>query len=381
MYNLHTNLSIAKGAITKRSPFYIQFFISNRCYLNCKMCNIVSANKNLNLVNLEQIEKIAKNLRRIGAGVVLLTGGEPFLRDDIVEIVRIFKKYGLTPRLQTAGLLSRFDNMLECCKLGARDINISLDTLDEELGDEINGVKGSWRKAIQTIGRISREFPTHDTVCALGCVLSPYNIDHIEEILDFADAIGWSLSLVPVHLNVAGEKEMHFRGYDNSFVWKKSDYPKVERIIRIMHERKKQGDNIFDSEKYLDSIVTFVETGKPSWRHLGVCDSPNLYFAIRPDGRFAPCCDQDLKENVYVYDDDFPEIYKSKEFQRNVRNITENCSGCNFGSYPEMTLTVRDFPTFMERVRLELRGGKVKPVAYSDDELFELIEEIKRKRR
>ena len=209
MYNLHTNLSIAKGAITKRSPFYIQFFISNRCYLNCKMCNIVSANKNLNLVNLEQIEKIAKNLRRIGAGVVLLTGGEPFLRDDIVEIVRIFKKYGLTPRLQTAGLLSRFDNMLECCKLGARDINISLDTLDEELGDEINGVKGSWRKAIQTIGRISREFPTHDTVCALGCVLSPYNIDHIEEILDFADAIGWSLSLVPVHLNVAGEKEMH----------------------------------------------------------------------------------------------------------------------------------------------------------------------------
>jgi len=342
------------------------------------MCNIVSANKELEVVDLDKIEKIAKNLHDIGAGVVLLTGGEPFIRDDIVDIVRIFRKYGLTPRLQTAGLLSRFDNMLECCRLGAKDINISLDTLDEGLADRINGVKGSFRKAIQTIGKISREFPEHDTVCALGCVLSPYNIDYIEEVLDFADAIGWSLSLVPVHIN-RNDNELHFRGYDKSFIFKQDDYIKVESLIKKLHQRKRLGDNIFDSRKYLDSIVTFVETNKPSWRHNGICDSPNLYFAIRPDGRFAPCCDQDINENIYVYDDNFVDIYKSKSFKEKVRNVTQTCTGCNFGSYPEMTLTVRDIPTFFERVKLELRGNKLNHRAYTDDELFGIIDDIRRK--
>ena len=359
MFNLRTNISILKGTITKDTPFYIQFFISNKCYLKCKMCNIVQANGELETVNLEQIEQIAINLRKIGAGVVLLTGGEPFMRDDIVDIVRIFKANGLTPRLQTAGLLGKFNNMLECYKMGAKDINVSLDTLREELGDEIKGVKGSWEKAIRTIGKISRDFPTHDTVCALGCVLSPYNLNDVEAVLDFADEIGWSLSLVPVHINKT-ERELHFRGYDKSFEFSEEDFPKVEALIERIRTRKKQGSNVFDSNKYLDSIIQFVKTNKPSWRHHEVCDSPGVYFAIRPDGKFAPCCDQDMEEDIYVYEEDFAKIYKTKEFRNKVKEITRKCPGCNFGSYPEMTLTVRHFPTFLERVMLELRGGKLK---------------------
>ena len=321
--------------------------------------------------------KIAYNLNQIGAGVVLLTGGEPFIRTDIVDIVRIFRKYGLTPRLQTAGLISRFDDMLRCCELGAKDINVSLDTLDEKLGDWINGREGSWRRAIQTIGRITREFPEHDTVCAFGCVLSPYNIDHVEEVLEFANAIGWSLSLVPAHVNRSAH-ELHFRGYDESFVFTQEDQEKVRALIARLHERKKKGDNLFDSEQYLDSIVSFVETGHPSWRHSGICDSPNLYFAVRPDGRFAPCCDQDLDETIYVYDEKFPEVYRSRQFREQVRRVTAECPGCNYGSYPEMTLTVRHLPTFAERVKLELSGGKLRHKSYTDEELFELIAAIRK---
>ena len=143
--------------------------------------------------------------------------------------------------------------------------------------------------------------------------------------------------------------------------------------------RKKNGDNLFDSTKYLDSIVDFIKTNKPSWRHKDICDSPNLYFAIRPDGSFAPCCDQDLDEKIYVYDYSFPQIYTSKEFKKRVQKVTQKCSGCNFGSYPEMTLTVRHMPTFWERVKLELRGGKLMHKSLSDEELFDLIDEIRRK--
>lgn len=345
------------------------------------MCNIVRANEDIKPFDISQIENIAKNLREIGAGVILLTGGEPFLRPDISEIVRIFKKYGLDIRLQTAGLEKIWPKIKECVDNGARDINVSLDTLDEELGDYINGVKGSWREAIKTISFISRTFPPKDSICALGCVLSPYNIDEIEAILEFANKIGWWLSLVPAHISERDYnlKTENFRGYDKTFVFCEEDYHKLKNLIERLKSMKKNGYNLFDSNDYLDSIYHFVTIGNPNWRKNNICDTPNLYFAILPDGRFAPCCDFRLKRDIYLYDKNFPKIYKSKEFRSEVKEIAKKCRGCNFGSFPEMTLSARSFNTIKERIFLQLKAKSrgLKPI--DENRIFEIIEEIKSK--
>lgn len=345
------------------------------------MCNIVKANEDVKPFDISQIENIAINLRKIGAGVILLTGGEPFLRSDIPEIVKVFKKNGLDVRLQTAGLGKTWPKIVECVKNGARDINVSLDTLDEELGDYINGVKNSWREAVKTISFISRIFPSRDSICALGCVLSPYNIDEIEAILDFATKIGWWLSLVPAHISDRKEtlKIENFRGYDETFLFNENDYPKLKVLIERLKSKKKEGYNLFDSDDYLDSIYYFVTTGSPNWRKNNICDTPNLYFAILPDGRFAPCCDFRLKRDIYLYDKNFPEIYKSKEFRSEVKEIAKKCRGCNFGSFPEMTLSARSFNTIKERIILQLKAKSkgLKPI--DEKRIFEIIEEIRNK--
>lgn len=378
MFSFRTKMSVAKAFVTKNSPFYIQFYVSKHCHLRCKMCNIVEANERVIPFSTDKIEAIAKNLVAIGAGVVLLTGGEPFLRDDIAEIVRRFKQSGLDVRLQTAGLLKRFDTMLECVAHGAKDINVSIDSLDENLSDYLNGVEGSWRKAILTVGSISREFPPSDTVCAFGCVLSPYNIDHVESVLDLATELGWWLSLVPAHTNPAGA-HLNFRGYDPYFEFSGEEIQRVAGLIDRLKKRKIKGAPLFDSDDYLDSILHFMMEKTPSWRKNGICDTPGLYFAIMPDGRFAPCCDHSFEEELYVYDADFPKIYKSRSFREKVRTIAKKCPGCNFGSYPEMTLTMRSFSTFKERVLLQLRSSRKYHHPIEDDSLFSLIENIKAK--
>lgn len=58
-------------------------------------------------MSIDDIRKIVKNLVKIGAGVVLLTGGEPFLREYLPEIVKIFTESGLNVRLQTAGFITK----------------------------------------------------------------------------------------------------------------------------------------------------------------------------------------------------------------------------------------------------------------------------------
>ena len=376
MFSFKTKLSMARAILTKRSPFYIQFYVSKFCHLKCKMCNIVEANRDLTPFGADKIEKIADNLVKIGAGVVLLTGGEPFLRGDIDQIVGIFKARKLDVRLQTAGLRTNRGLIRRCFENGARDINISIDSLDADLADYINGVKGSWRDAIETIAFVSNNFPPDESICALGCVLSPYNIDEIDAILDFATEIGWWLSLVPAHITRI-ENPLNFRGYDEYFRFQSADFDKVGALIQRLKYSKRQGYNLFDSDNYLDSIFEFITKGQPSWRHKGICDTPNLYFAILPDGQFAPCCDHRIGESVFIYDDDFPRIYKSRRFRKSVRKIASSCPGCNFGSYPEMTLTIRSLITLKERILLQFRAGAIKKKALSVDELMSIIERVR----
>ena len=121
-----------KALLTKDSPFYIQFYVSKYCHLSCRMCNIVEANRDVKPFTSDKIERIADNLVKIGAGVVLLTGGEPFLRPDIDEIVRVFKSRRLDVRMQTAGIYEKRDKIAKCVEYGARDINVSIDSLDEQ---------------------------------------------------------------------------------------------------------------------------------------------------------------------------------------------------------------------------------------------------------
>jgi organic radical activating enzyme len=56
---------------------YVQFYVTARCNLTCKQCNIIYANADIGEVSVAQVKAIAANLAAIGTGVVLLTGGEP----------------------------------------------------------------------------------------------------------------------------------------------------------------------------------------------------------------------------------------------------------------------------------------------------------------
>ncbi len=377
MFTFQTRKSILKAILTKDAPFYIQFYVSKFCHLKCKMCNIVEANADVAPFETDKIEKIAENLVRIGAGVVLLTGGEPFLRPDIDQIVRVFKQKKLDIRLQTAGLRKKKDIISRCVEHGVRDINISIDSLDEDLSDYINGVKGSWRDAMETIAYVSRVFRSDDSVCALGCVLSPYNIDEIEAVLDFATKIGWWLSLVPVHITQP-DRPLHFRGYDEYFLFQPDDISRLKSLLERLKKKKRNGSMLFDSDDYLDSIAEFASTGRPSWRHKGICDSPHLYFAILPDGKFAPCCDHRFSEDIYVYDDNFPMIFRSAHFRQKVmEEVTRKCIGCNFGSFPEMTLSVRSLNTLKERILLQLKTKSATKKMLSNEELLNIVNEVR----
>lgn len=380
MFTLHTKWNIARALITKKRPYYVQYYILSRCNLNCRQCNIVEANSDLQEADLATISKIAKNLKKVGVGIVLLTGGEPFLRKDLPEMVKIFIGEGLNPRLQTAGLRTTREQLEACYKAGARDINISLDSLIPAKQDYINGsVPQSWQKAVECIHTVNEVFRSPDRICAVETVLSRLNYMEVPAMIEFATFMGWYSNVGPVHITSA-ENPMNFRGVDTDMRFRfPEDKPALDQLMKTMLKMKKNGFNLFAGETFIKSAFNFLETNKPSWRKNGVCDSPDLYFAVLPNGDYAVCCDHRFKGPLSTADPDFPKKFYSKEVHKKTRATAKACSGCNYGSYAEVTMSVRDFPTFQERLFQTFFQKKIAVPNHSLNDVMNKIAEIREK--
>jgi len=362
MFTLHSYKSIVKALITKKSPYYVQFYINGKCNLRCRQCNIVETNSRVNEMSLDEIEVAAVNLKKIGGAIVLLTGGEPFMRKDLPQIVEIFTRNKLNVRLQTAGSHYATEDMLRhCYEAGARDINVSVDSLDFNTGDYINSLAGSATNAIETIEMISRIFRKESAILSFGTVLSQFNYREIPAILEFAKNIGWFFSLVPVHI-ANHTLPMGFRSYDTLFKFRPDQHEYLDKLGAELIALKRKGMPLFDSEKFITSGISFLKGNPPTWRKNNVCDSPNLYFAIRPNGDFSTCCDYVLSKPPSLKDPAFADNYNAGLIQKraDVNKIVKSCGGCHYGSYPEVTISVRDPVAFVERALLVSQYGKNK---------------------
>lgn len=378
MFALRPAINIARGLLTRRRPVYVQFYVTARCNLTCKQCNIIYANADVQEATLDQVHAMAENLASLGTGIVLLTGGEPFVRRDLPDIVGAFVSRGIHVRTQTNGLATEAQ-MRAAVANGARDVSISLDSLLDEKQDFLNGSHDrSWRHAIEAISRVTHTYPAAKSFAAFGTVLSPHNLLEIPNIIRFATRIGWHVSLVPAHIADPAEA-FNFRSYDREMVFPPTLYPLVDEVLAECAAMKRAGAHLYDSTEYLENIRRFVRGEGVRWRRRNnnVCDSPELYFAIRPNGDLSVCCDHILAESFPVWHADFPRWYRERDIHRAVHPVAAACSGCMYGSFPEISITSHFPTTALERAGIFFRRSRrAKPWPISADRLFEIANEI-----
>jgi MoaA/NifB/PqqE/SkfB family radical SAM enzyme len=378
MFSFRSKLSLAKATVFQNKPVYVQFYITARCNLTCEQCNIIYANADLKECTISEIEKIADNFSKIGVAIVLLTGGEPFARTDLHKIIYAFESRGIHVRMQTNGFSSE-EMIIKCIDAGGKDISISLDSLDFSKQDEINGnFKNSSLRALKTISLFTKYLSKKNSFASLGCVLSPKNMNDITDVIKFGTKIGWFTSLVPIHVTDS-HKPLGFRTFDQSLKFKSSEFSKINEILNNIKQMKSDGYLLYDSDQYLNDVERFIKNEKTTWRskNQNDCDSPNLYFAILPNGEFAPCCDYRTKNSYRAYDADFKEKYLSNNFFDEVKEITKKCEGCMYGSYPEITISMRFFAAKIQRIKNFFTSPPKKKWPIEYDEILNIANEIR----
>lgn len=371
MFSSLSKKTLAKAVLFKNAPVYVQFYITARCNLTCQQCNIIYANSDVRECTIDEIERIADNLATLGVAIVLLTGGEPFIRKDLPQIIRAFESRGVHVRMQTNGLATE-EQIHAAVEAGGCDISISLDSIRPDLQDAINGeFAKSWHAALKTMALFTKYLPTEGSFASLGCVLQRDNLADIEDVIRFGTAISWFTSLVPIHVTTY-DKPMNFRTFDQTKRFRPDEFAAVDAVVERVRAMKREGFLLYDSDQYLDDIKRFAKGEPTTWRGKNgdVCDAPNLYFAILPNGNVAPCCDHRLPMGIPTYSADFPTVYYSRAFREDVGKITGKCSGCMYGSYPEMTISMRYWAATWERFKLFLAKPPAKRWPLSYDQLL-----------
>lgn len=378
MFSSLSKMTLAKAALFQDAPVYVQFYVTARCNLTCEQCNIIYANSDVRECTIDEVKRIADNFSKMGVAIVLLTGGEPFARKDLPEIIHAFESRGVHVRMQTNGFATE-EQIARAVEAGGKDISISLDSLQPATQDKINGdFDKSWHQALKAMALFTKYLPKEGSFASLGCVLQPQNMGDIEDVVRFGSAISWFSSLVPVHVSDYAHPR-GFRTFDQTLRFRKDELPIVDAVIERVRKMRKEGFLLFDSDQYLDDIKRFVRDEPITWRskNNNVCDTPNLYFALLPNGEFAPCCDHRLENSYPSYANNFPQIYLSKIWREEVAQVTRSCNGCMYGSYPEMTISMRYMAAKFQRVGTFLTSPPEKNWPLSYEQLLAFAEKIR----
>jgi Fe-coproporphyrin III synthase len=158
--------------------------ITSACNLRCAHCYASAGKAEQELTTKQGLELIA-TLADYGAPVILFSGGEPTMRNDLPKLIDAAVKSGMRAVISTNGTLISQDMAMRFADLGLSYIGVSLDGL-EEVNDTFRGVKGAFKEAMQGIYNAMHQ----NIKVGLRFTMNRRNVDQIPGIFDLMKGEG-----------------------------------------------------------------------------------------------------------------------------------------------------------------------------------------------
>ena len=223
-------------------PDAIQIPLTNKCNLRCKMCAIPLAPENKELAG-EEIGDIISQAGRMKIREAVLTGGEPFLRKDLTEIIKCCVKNGLRSVLTSNGTIIDETIAQDVICSGLSHIHFSLDGL-EKANDFTRG-DGNFKKVIQTIKIMDgiRRRCNSGLSIGIACTVMNHNLEDLPGLLGYADELNVDVinfqPLLNDNSNTCGGGESRF--------WLDADrLSAIDEVIEKIKIYKRRGITLYE---------------------------------------------------------------------------------------------------------------------------------------
>lgn len=250
--------------------------VLNRCNQACVMCAVHEGADDA--LPLPDLERALVALRAAGVRIVEVSGGEPFLRRDLPEVLALLDRLGLLFTFNTNGTAVS-DAGLEALRhaKGLLQVAMSLDSLDRERYRFLRG-RDQLQLALDGLERLRAARLTASL--KLNFAMSRHNEAETPALLAFARERALFLSVFPVNQG-PGAHRSH-RG--DAFAATPEERARMASRFDDLAIRRRSGEPLWEPSAFYRAAAAFLR-GEP----LRPCRAGELYVDLRADGTVSPC--------------------------------------------------------------------------------------------
>jgi len=310
-----------RNYITSR-PMVVSYEVTLSCNCNCRHCDLGGFIRDERQIKPEEYGDLTQRLKPLAAQI---SGGEPLLRRDIIDIVKAIKQAGVQYAiLVTNGVLLDESNYLQLREAGVNQFSVSLDFPDKR-HDEFRQRPGLYKRLEQTLPRLAR-LGFRDII--LNTAITKANVREVLPLAKKATEWGVGISYSAYTALRTGNKDYCL---DNE-----EDLEILRQAINELIILRKQNPHLVNPEFTFRDTLRFFEQGcMPN------CKAGVRFLVVMPDGSLVPCS---LHRSKYTSQKEMIE-----KFSR-----TNRCGNCYVAirSYTEMSFLsqVKNFPKYAEQI-------------------------------
>ena len=307
--------SMATRAFAPGKPHHAQWLITRKCNYRCAGCNVWKEQDPRELETSE-IKKGLDILKKTGIVDLVLSGGEPLLRDDIGEILDYASKSFITTIIDNGSLAAEKIDALRNVDFVA----ISIDSLDESKNDCMKDAPGSWKKAMEAVELLQNE----GINVSVTPTISQKNMYEIVDITKYFTQKGIPVWYCLYSYDISnGEKQLFRIGKaDDEYVIK--DNQAMIELCNSIIKMKKKNKKILMTNQLLKTVRSFYGEDGRIWQ----CKALSNFLVVDHLGRIAGCHGHSSAASIF----DLPKKWNSQQFKQ-LRETYSNCTECNYLCY------------------------------------------------
>ena len=277
--------------------------LTYRCNAKCNMCEVWKhPTKPSEEIGLDVIEKLPEMF------FANITGGEPFIRQDLPEIVEILRKKAKRIVISTNGYFT--DRIIALCKQYPDvGIRISIEGLPKT-NDEIRKIPDGFDRGLRTLLKL-RAMRIKDI--GFGMTVQDINYHDLLPLYQLAKGLGYEFATATLH------NSHYFHKLDNKIEDKERVCGEFRKLIKLLLQSKRPKDWFRAYFNY--GLINYIKGNK----RLLPCEMGKDGFFLDPYGDVLACNGMDKKESMgNLREQSWDEIWNSERAEA-VRRIVKNC--------------------------------------------------------
>ncbi len=315
-------------------PRWIAWEITRRCNLNCVHCRSSSGmeSKEHPDFSFEEACRVIDDISGYAKPVIVLSGGEPLLREDVFDIAKYGTEKGLRMCLASNGTLVTDEICVKIKESGIRIVSLSLDGSTAEIHDDFRSQKGAFAGTINA----AELFKKHGIEFIVNSSFTKRNQEDIASVYKLAKKLGatawYMFMIVPTGrgediMEELISKEDYEELLDWHYEMEKNESDILVRptcaphYYRVQLQKKKE-----QKDKFERRTLKFSTGGAKG------CIAGQLIALIDVDGNVLPCS-YFPKAAGNVREESFKEIWEDSKLFHDMRDFKSykgKCGSCEY---------------------------------------------------